>query len=149
MGGASTGSNAVQSELAEASKLVLSCPKLEVDMGGVKVPCLVDTGSMVSTVTEFHCYSILNCGVKSALNHVTGCSLDIPFLGYLELNVELCGKLISQCGVLVVRDSPGDASLQVSGVIGMNVIRRCYQELFMQHGLALFELQNTGRSLQS
>jgi len=30
----------------------LPCPHLEVVMEGVKVPCLIDTGSMVSTITE-------------------------------------------------------------------------------------------------
>lgn len=29
------------------------CPVLSVVMGGVAVPCLIDTGSMVTTVTEF------------------------------------------------------------------------------------------------
>jgi len=29
-----------------------SCPHLVVYMGGVRVPCLIDTGSMVSTITE-------------------------------------------------------------------------------------------------
>ncbi|KAK0145448.1 hypothetical protein N1851_015636 [Merluccius polli] len=31
---------------------------------------------------------------------------------------------------------------RVPGVMGMNVIRKCYQELFVQHGLALFELSS-------
>ena len=34
------------------SKLMGECPVVEVCMGGVSVPCLVDTGSMVTTVTE-------------------------------------------------------------------------------------------------
>lgn len=29
-----------------------SCPHLNVFMGGVKVPCLADTGLIVSTMTE-------------------------------------------------------------------------------------------------
>lgn len=29
-----------------------TCPVLSVIMGGVAVPCLIDTGSMVTTVTE-------------------------------------------------------------------------------------------------
>lgn len=115
-------------------------------MGGVKVPCLIDTGSMVSTVTEsffrqhFEPWGQERLKSCNWLQLRAANGLDIPFLGYLELNVELCGKLISQCGILVVRDPPGDVSLQVPGVMGMNVIRKCYQELFVQHGLALFEL---------
>lgn len=148
MGGASTGSNAVQGELPDASKLVSSCPHLKVDMGGVNVPCLVDTGSMVSTVTEsffrqhFEPWGQERLKSCNWLQLRAANGLDIPFLGYLELDVELCGKLISQCGVLVVRDPPGDASLQVPGVMGMNVIQKCYHKLFVQHGLALFELSS-------
>jgi len=52
--------------------------------------------------------------------------------------VQLCGKLMPQCGVLVVRDPPGGVLSQVPGVLGMNVIRKCYQELFVQYGGALF-----------
>lgn len=32
--------------------------------------------------------------------------LAIPYIGYLELDVELCGKVMPGCGVLVVRDPP-------------------------------------------
>lgn len=51
-----TGSEVVFSDSDEVAKLMSSCPHLGVSMGGVSVPCLVDTGSMVSTVTEsfFH-----------------------------------------------------------------------------------------------
>ncbi len=58
----------------------------------------------------------------------------------MELDVELCGKLVPNCGVLVVRDPPGGSGLYVPGVLGMNVLSRCYQELFGQHGVALFDL---------
>jgi len=54
--------------------------------------------------------------------------------------VELCGKLLPACGILVIKDPPGGVSSQVPDVLGMNVIRRCYGELFGQHGLALFDL---------
>ncbi len=45
-----------------------------------------------------------------------------------------------KCGVLVVRDPPGGMGDKVPGVLGMNVLRRCYQELFGQHGPALFSV---------
>ncbi len=35
-----------------ASRLVSSCTHLVVKVGGVSVPCLIETGSMVSTITE-------------------------------------------------------------------------------------------------
>lgn len=33
-------------------QLMASCPHVDVVLGGVVVPCLVDNGSMVSTITE-------------------------------------------------------------------------------------------------
>lgn len=57
----------------------------------------------------------------------------------MELDVELCGKSFSKCGVLVVRDPPGGTCAQAPGVLGMNVLGRCYQGLFGQHGPALFD----------
>ncbi|KAL7870478.1 hypothetical protein SRHO_G00079750 [Serrasalmus rhombeus] len=66
--------------------------------------------------------------------------LDIPYIGYVELNVELCGKLVPDCGVLVVKDPLGGVGLQAPGVLGMNVLSKCYQELFVQHGSSLFDL---------
>lgn len=58
----------------------------------------------------------------------------------MELDVELCGRFVSNCGVWVVRDTPGGSGTYVPGVLGMNVLSWCYQELFGQHGAALFYL---------
>ena len=65
--------------------------------------------------------------------------LAIPYLGYLELDVILCGKKIPRCGILVVKD-PVSAESSVPGILGMNVIRHCYRELFSAHGLLFFDL---------
>lgn len=43
-----------------------------------------------------------------------------------------------RCGVLVVRDSTCGMPFELPDVLGMDVIRKCYQELFSQHGEALF-----------
>ncbi|KAK0146649.1 hypothetical protein N1851_014046 [Merluccius polli] len=113
-------------------------------MGGVKVPCLVDTGSMVSTISEsffrqnFEPWGQERLQLCHWLQLRAANGLEIPYIGYLELEVRLCGKLMSSCGVLIVRDTPGGVPSQVPGVLGMNIIRKCYQELFGRHGLALF-----------
>ncbi|XP_016300864.1 uncharacterized protein LOC107657336 [Sinocyclocheilus anshuiensis] len=49
-------------------------------------------------------------------------------------------RLVIGCGVLVVRDPPDGVSLEVPGVLGMNILGRCYQGLFGQHGSAFFDL---------
>lgn len=115
-------------------------------MGGTQVSCLVDTGSMVSTVTEsfflkhFQSWGHEKLRACNWLKLRAANGLDIPYVGYLELDVELCGTLVPHCGVLVVKDPPGEVSSRVPGILGMNIIRRCYRVLFGQHGLALFKL---------
>lgn len=59
----------------------------------------------------------------------------------MELDIEVLGKMIPRRGVLVVKDPPGQVSPpETSGVLGMNVIRECYDTLFGQYGPALFDL---------
>lgn len=108
------------------------------------IPCLIDTGSMVSTITESFFSQHFASGGEDRLRSCNWLQLraanglSIPYLGYLELDVKLCGKRMPRCGVLVVKDPPGGVSPQTPGVLGMNVIRKCYRELFGQHGAALF-----------
>lgn len=100
-------------------------------MGDVEVTCLVDTGSQVSTVTEsfFREYIARNnrelesCGW---LKLTAANGLDIPYVGYVELDVTALGQTIPARGVLVVCDSP-DAEQRAykrscPGVLGMNVL---------------------------
>uniref|UniRef100_A0A3B1JWV6 Gypsy retrotransposon integrase-like protein 1 n=1 Tax=Astyanax mexicanus TaxID=7994 RepID=A0A3B1JWV6_ASTMX len=71
--------------------------------------------------------------------------LDIPYIGYLELEVLLCNKVMPRCGILVVKDPPG-ASSTVPGVLGMNIISRCYHELFGLHGSSFFQLPSVAHA---
>lgn len=122
-----------------------SCPHLDVVIGGVSVPCLIDTGSMVSTITEscfakhFEPWGYERLKSCSWLQLRAANGLSIPYIGYMELDVELCSRIVPRCGVLVVKDPPGGLRSRVPGVLGMNVLGRCYQELFGQHGPALFD----------
>lgn len=47
------GSDAVFPDIEHMAPLLSLCPHVTVSMGGVLVSCLLDTGSMVSTVTKF------------------------------------------------------------------------------------------------
>ena len=128
------------------AKLISACPHMDVVMGGVKVPCLVDTGSMVSTVREsffrqhFETWGQEKLQSCHWLQLRAANGLPIPYLGYLELEVELCGKTLPGCGLLVVKDPPDESPPPAPGVLGMNILRRCYNTLFGQHGPALFNL---------
>ena len=82
------------------------------DFGGVDVLCMVDSGSMVSFVTEdFYnkklqptCGHMRKDGQMLTLRAANG--LEIPYLGYLELTVEVDGVKVPSCGVLVLRNTP-------------------------------------------
>lgn len=88
----------------------------DVKMEGVPIACLVDTGSMVSTVTEsffkehFQVQGqdqLRSCGWLQ-LKAASG--LDIPYRGYLELDLEVLGKVLPSVGILVVHDPPDSGS---------------------------------------
>ncbi|XP_041862171.1 uncharacterized protein LOC121653037 [Melanotaenia boesemani] len=131
--------------------LVSACPWLTVLMGGVQVPCLVDTGSMVSTITEsffeknFAPWGSDKLRTCNWLRLTAANGLAIPYIGYFELDVLLCGKAVAKRGVLVVKDSKNGAPA-VPGVLGMNIIKKCYHELFVEHGSALFEATNVSQA---
>uniref|UniRef100_A0AAV2K5X7 Uncharacterized protein n=1 Tax=Knipowitschia caucasica TaxID=637954 RepID=A0AAV2K5X7_KNICA len=56
-------------------------------------------------------------------------------------HVTIFGMVVPQRGLLVVKEPfRQQASDGVKGVIGMNVIKECYYQLFSQHGSHLFDL---------
>lgn len=131
------------------STLVGKCPVVEVQMGGVVVPSLLDTGSMVTTITESFFKKHFGHLTDSQLHDCAwldlraGNGLKLPYCGYLELDITILGKCVAHRGVLVVKD-PIDPhmqskKLQIPGLLGMNVIKGFYYELFVQYGQSLFE----------
>ncbi|KAK0146674.1 Retrovirus-related Pol polyprotein from transposon 412 [Merluccius polli] len=130
-------------------KLVGPCPVLIVSMGGVEVPCLLDTGSMVSTVTESYFsehfshlsqQDLQDCkwlGLKAANG------LDIPYLGYVEMDVQILDRVLQKRGILIVKYPPSgiiqSRKKAIPGILGMNIINDCYHELFEQYGPGLFQ----------
>lgn len=142
-GGTGIGSKSHGANSFTASSLVGSCPKIKVSLGGVQINCLLDTGSMVTTVTESfflkHFKEVPQSCRWLQLKAANG--LEIPYVGYVELDVEVFGKIMPQKGVLVVKDPPSRVAYEeVPGVLGMNIIRECYHQLFDQHGNNLFDL---------
>ncbi|XP_076132875.1 uncharacterized protein LOC143114921 [Alosa pseudoharengus] len=139
-GGNSGSGNGSGVSRPEFSQIVGSCPYVTVTMGGVQVKCLLDTGSMVSTVTEsfFRTHFRESPRACQWLQLRAANGLDIPYLGYVELDVNVLGTLISKRGILIVKDHGSSAMVGVPGVLGMNIVRACYDDLFRQHGPALF-----------
>jgi len=111
------------------STLLGKCPSVIVNMGGVNVPCLLDTSSMVTTVTESFFLEHFEPWGKQRLNDCgwlqlpAANGLSIPFVGYLELDFTILGRHIRNKGVLIVKDPPQVLStLGLPGLLGMNVI---------------------------
>lgn len=110
------------------------CPEVNIHIGGVPVRCLLDTGSNVSTLTESffreHLHGEdkdLHCTAKW-LKITAANKLPLPYLGYVELDIEVMGLTVPECGFLIIRD--GDAADPDSsplGIIGMNIAQRCRQ----------------------
>lgn len=84
--------------LSQLMQLMSSCPH----MCGC---ALLDTGSMVSTITETCFWRYFEPWGQDRLRQYqwlqlrAANGLAIPYLGYLELDVVLCNKDIPGCGV--------------------------------------------------
>lgn len=55
-------------------------------------------------------------------------SLSSPYIGYLELDVCLCKRVLPHCGILMVKN-PVNAGSSVPGILGMNIMHCVYQDL--------------------
>ena len=102
-------------------------PIIEATVGGVITRVLVDTGSQVSTIketfyrthlaqTENHLQEPNNWLTIRAANGLT-----VPYVGYLELDIEVCGVVVPKRGVLVVKDND-ERKGDVCDLLGTNVL---------------------------
>ena len=87
----------------------------------------MDTGSQVSTITAIfyrahlaQTESHLQNPTNWLTSHAANC-LTVPYVGYLELDIEVCGVVVPKRGVLVVKDS-GERKGDVCGLLGTNVL---------------------------
>lgn len=122
--------------LNQREHLVGQCPVVDVMIQGVKTACLVDTGSQVTTLTEsfFRKYfdadgTTVHAPIQK-FNLVAANGLEIPYIGYIEADLNICGKVIPKRGILIVKDHGVPTC---PGLIGMNVIKEC-REVIMAQG---------------
>lgn len=112
-------------------------------MFGVEINCLLDTGSMVTTITEsFYrnnietlCKNIKN-DVKLNLKAANG--ISIPYIGYIEADVECMGNVIEDRGILIIKDTEDGMTRKrkhnIPGILGMNIIGQCRDIFIQKHG---------------
>ena len=113
-------------------KIVGGTPTMTAKMAGMEVECLVDTGSMVTLVSEaFYkeklesvCGRVNGVGRMLTLRGANG--LEIPYLGYLELDMQVGGVMIQDCGVLVLKDTAATVRQRKRrpGILGTNVLAK-------------------------
>ena len=101
----------------------------EIELGGVIVSALLDTGSEVSTVTESWFKQHFPMENLQHISWVTlrgANGLEIPYCGILELNVRLPGQTLENMIILVIKDLPTEAEKarkqSVPALIGMNIL---------------------------
>ncbi|CAG2217557.1 unnamed protein product [Mytilus edulis] len=126
----------------QADRLVGKCPTVSAYVAGFKVNCLVDTGSTVTTVTE----SFYNRFLRRCTDLQTDITFNlkgangtcIPYIGYVEVDIDIMGQRLLNRGVLIVKD-PIDSYTRirkenVPGLLGMNVISLCKKLLQEDYG---------------
>ena len=125
------------------------CPEVKVGVGGVDVGCLIDTGAEVSTITESFYKEFLAQGrevidVTSYIRISASQGLEIPYVGYVELQLTAFSHKFEGLGFLIVKD-PVSTPIQarkkrVPGVLGSNVLRDMRKSLVEKYGGNFAEL---------
>ena len=137
--------------------LIGQCPTITVQVQGIPTTFLLDTGSMVTTLGEGYFKQHLQAHLKTPVQncdwlHLTAANgLTIPYLGYVEMDMTVLGKTWPQMGVLITRDpanSRHSNSRAPAGLLGMNVIRHCFHDLFATHGHTLFSAPEVAKAEQ-
>ena len=80
--------------------------------------------------------SVIQTDLKLNLKGANG--LSVPYVGYIEIDIECMGTLLRDRGVLIVKDVVDEVTRrrkeQVPGILGMNIIRECRDILFQEFG---------------
>lgn len=114
---------------ANLERAVEESRTVEVKLQGVSVTCLLDSGSQVSTISKSFSREHLSDKGENInlafewLKTTAANGLDLPYMGYVKLDVEALGLVIPEQGFLIVKDSTHSSC--VPGLIGMNVVKKC------------------------
>lgn len=112
-------------------------------VGDVDVACLIDTGAEVSTITESFFFRHLSDGrevqnVSSYIRLSASQGLDIPYVGYIELQLTVLSKEFYGLGFLVVKDPVStpisERKKKIPGILGSNVLRDMRKQLVAEYG---------------
>ena len=128
-----------------------TCPRTTLEVEGVTVVALIDTGSEVSTVTEsWYRRHLASRPLQqiSWLRLTAANGLDIPYVGLLDGRVTVFGR---DCDAtfLVVKDSPSlqAQKAEAPALLGMNILQQVLPNLKSAEGLPAV-LQATAREVR-
>ena len=89
-------------------RMVGGCQEATIIVMGAEVRCLLDIGAQVSTLTESYYQQYMESNVK--LVHISNImrvnsseGLDVPFIGCVELDANIMGRVFPGLGFLIVR----------------------------------------------
>lgn len=144
MRGKSEGSTDTLTKERFLKNAVGECPEVDIQIGGVPLRCLLDTGSHVSTLTESFFRNHLHGGDEDMhstakwLKITAANKLPLPYLGYVELDIQAMGLTIPECGFLIIKDDDSkETDPSPPGIIGMNIAKRCRQLVLAEFDTAL------------
>ena len=104
-----------------------TCPTVVVTIQNRDVPCLLDSGSQVSTLMESTFARLVDrpaCVDTSSWMKITAANnLQLPYSGYAELDVVVEGQQMKNVGFFIVKDTQDDGHRQ-PGLIGANILNR-------------------------
>ena len=113
-----------------SDKAVAACPEVDIFIEGLPVRCLVDTGSQVTTITESFFEKLKDCSLVDIGKwiKITGANdLEVPYVGYTEVQMTVSNTLLPNVGVLVVKDPSDEERFRrkqkVPGLLGSNVFK--------------------------
>ena len=148
-------SNAVSNKTKQCilNRAVLQCPSITMEFFGLKVPSLLDSGSMVMLIhkTYFNKYILpLFCGTVEELTEAhllfrlsAANTQDMPVSKYFEAEISILGFSILSVGFLVVKDPntvlEPQHSTQLPRVIRCNLIWLGCEEFGKVFGFEAFK----------
>lgn len=118
------------------------CPTIKITAEGVELEGLLDTGSQVTLMAEslfnehFTQAKLGRTPVLFKLRAANG--LEIPYVGYAILDMEVEGIKIPERGVVIVRDEDCSQPL----IVGMNIVMACWDVFFKSPGESALPPQN-------
>lgn len=122
-----TGEGHQEDSKQSLNNLKEKCPSTNVKINGNNFLCLLDTGSEVSTITSkfynTHMSDLKVSDTRPFLKLVAANNLQIPYLGFVEVDVDLGGCVLHDVGFLVSKVNDEETT---DGILGCNILKQVH-----------------------